>query len=165
MGPMTARGTAVALSACFIALAMAGCYAYRGVEGVQSIAPGSRARVMLTPSGQQSFETRTGRGTPSPEGQVVASDSDSLYVAVGSAVLARSGQAFGTGIDTVGIPLAHIAELQHKELDTRRTAVLMAAGGIAIGAFIVWRFRVAGGSLPPNTAPPPGDLLVPRPVR
>ena len=165
MRSMTARGPAVPLIAGCIVLAMAGCYSYRGVEGVQSLAPGTRARAMLTPLGQQSFETRTGRLGPNPEGQVVRSDSDSLYVAVGSAVLARAGQAFGTGIDTVGIPLAHIAELQQKELNAPRTAVLMAAGGIAIGVFVVWRFRVAGGSLPPNTAPPPGDLLVPRPVR
>ncbi len=159
MRAMTARGTAVSLLAGCIALAVAGCYSYRGVEGVQSIAPGSRARAMLTPSGQQSFETRTGRRSPNPEGQVVGSDSDSLYVVVGSAVLARSGQAFGTGIDTVGIPLAHIAELQQKELDTRRTAVLMAAGGIALGAFVIWRFNVAGGSLPSSPVPPPGDYL------
>ncbi len=163
MGPMTAGGTTVSLLAGCIVLAMAGCYSYRGVEGIQSIAPGSRARAMLTPLGQQSFEARTGRRSPNPEGLVVGSDSDSLYVVVGSAVLARAGQAFGTGIDTVGIPLAHIAELQQKELDTRRTAVLMAAGGIAIGAFVVWRFKVAGGSLPTSTVPPPGDYLRPVP--
>lgn len=161
MGPMTGRGTAVFLLAGCIALVMAGCYSYRGVEGIQSLAPGSRARAQLTPSGQANFETRTGRRSPNPEGQVVGSDSDSLYVALGSAALARSGLAFGTGIDTVGIPLAHIAELQRKELDSRRTAVLLAAGGMAAGAFVVWRFRAAGGSTPSSTLPPPGDNFAP----
>lgn len=164
MRPMTAGGTAASLLAgCFV-LAMAGCYSYRSVGGVHDISPGARARALLTLSGQASFEMRTGRRSPSPEGQVVGSDSDSLYVIVGSAVLARSGQAFGTGIDTVGIPLVHIAELQQKELNTRTTAVLAAAGGIAIGAFVVWRFRVAGGSAPSRTVSPPGDAFVPRPV-
>ena len=163
MGPITARGTAVSLLAGCIALAMAGCYSYRGVEGIRSLAPGSRARAQLTPPGRQSFETRTGRRGPDPEGQVVGSDSDSLYVALGSAALARSGLAFGTGVDTVGIPLAHIAELQRKELDSRRTAVLIAAGGIALGAFVIWRFNVAGGSVPSSPVPPPGDYLRPVP--
>lgn len=159
MRPMTAGGTAVSLLASCIALAMAGCYSYRGVEGIESIAPGSRARATLTPSGQESFETRTGRRSPNPEGDVVGSDSDSLYVVVGSALLARSGRAFGTGIDTVGIPLAHIAELQQKEMNTLRTALLAAAGGIAVGALVVWQFKVAGGSEPTSTVPPPGDYL------
>lgn len=159
-----AGGTAASLAAgCFV-LAMAGCYSYRGVEAVHDLPPGSRARALLTRSGQESFEMRTGRRSPNPEGRVVGSDSDSLYVVVGSAVLARSGQAFGTGIDTVGIPLGHIAELQRKELNTRMTAVLAAAGGIAIGAIVVWRFRVAGGSTPPRTVTPPGDAFAPRPV-
>lgn len=161
---MTAGRTAVFLLGGCIAAAMAGCYSYRAVEGVQSIAPGSRARALLTRSGQESFEMRTGRRSPNPEGEVVAADSDSLYVAVGSAVLARAGQAFGTGIDTVGIPLGHIAELQQKELNSRMTAVLAAAGGIAIGAIVVWRFRVAGGTTPTRTVAPPGDAFVPRPV-
>lgn len=161
MGPMAGRGTTFLLLAGCVALATAGCYSYRVVERTQSLAPGSRARALLTPSGQASFERRTGRQSPNPEGQVVGSDSDSLYVAVGSAALARSGRAFGTGIDTVGIPLAHIAELQRKELDSRSTAVLLAVGGIAAGAIVVWRFRAAGGSAPSTTVPPPGDSFSP----
>lgn len=163
MRPVTPGGTAALLVTGCIAL-MAGCYSYRSVEGPGHIPPGARARALLTRPGQESFEIRTGRRSPNPEGEVVGSDSDSLYVVVGSAVLARSGQAFGTGIDTVGIPLGHIAELQRKELNTRMTAVLAAAGGIAIGAIVVWRFRVAGGSTPTRTVAPPGDAFVPRPV-
>ena len=158
MRAMSARGTAVSLLAGCIALAVAGCYSYRGVEGVRALLRDPGPGPCSPP--QASRASRRGRadGVRIPK-VIVGSDSDSLYVVVGSAVLARSGQAFGTGIDTVGIPLAHIAELQQKELDTRRTAVLMAAGGIALGAFVIWRFNVAGGSLPSSPVPPPGDYL------
>ncbi len=141
------RGVGLVVVAVFL-LAGPGCYSYRPVLGVEDLAPGARVRPDLTRQGEVAFETRTRRRGGEIEGDVVRTDADTLYLAVGMPAVAMQSRGLAGGIDTVGIALDEINGIQQKKMDARRTTIVGATGVIGLGAYLLWRFSGSGGSVP-----------------
>lgn len=132
----------------FLLVTGTGCYTYRPVQEIEALAPGERVRPELTREGAASFETGSRRSGREAEGDVVRTDGDTLYLAVGNRAVTMRSRGSVTGIDTVGIPLDHVRGLERKEMDAGRTAIVAGAGGLALGAYVLWRFSGSGGAAP-----------------
>lgn len=132
----------------FLLVAGSGCYTYRPVQEIEALAPGERVRPELIREEASSVETGSRPSGRVAEGDVVRTDGDSLYLAMGTPAVTMRSRGPVTGIDTVGIPLDHVRGLERKEMDAGRTAIVTGAGGLALGAYVLWRFSGSGGAAP-----------------
>jgi len=135
MKSMIAAGLAAAL--------LAGCYTYRPLPSVDALQPPPRSRVgvRLTSDGAVALANQIGPDVLRLEGEVVASDSASLTLAV-----SRTEATRGRGVDWKGerltLPREDIANVQERKLSVPATGLL---GGLVAGGLVA-AYAILGGS-------------------
>lgn len=121
------RAGAVLLLLCFV-LHLGGCYTYAATgDGIPE--PNERVRARLTSSGQAWLVEQSGRARTNVEGTFIRSDPDHFLLTVWRSDLPGTTQ-FRTGIDTLRIPTAHVAQFEQRRLSAGRTIL---AGALAAG--------------------------------
>jgi hypothetical protein len=142
-------------------LAFVNCVSYQTIPSDQGPAPGTPVRATLTGPGALRVSGFFGRPVQSIEGEFLSTGADSLLLGV------RRFAEFGAQHilpDTIAVARTDIALLQERRLSAGRTALAVAASGVAIGVLAIGLFRAAGGS-GGQDGEEPDRIRIPIPVR
>ncbi|MGD2122941.1 MAG: hypothetical protein PVJ76_14405 [Gemmatimonadota bacterium] len=133
------RSCLLALFALFFSGA---CYRYVPVERYQ--APrGSEVRVILTMDGEDEIRGTFGPGVTFLDGPLVRWDAEGLGLSTDLSI-SRDGYPSTTMTDTIQLQPHHIARVELKELDGRRTA-FFTAGVVGVAAVAIIAPSLVGG--------------------
>lgn len=142
---MTIRSYSLALLLLFFSGA---CYRYVPVERFQAT-PGSEVRAILTTDGVEELRGTFGPDLTSVDGPLVRWDWEGLGLLT-EVSIARAGFPATTMTETVQLQPHHIARVEIKELDHRKTA-LFAVGVVGVAAIAaILPSRVGGESNDPG---------------
>ena len=136
---MRIRFCSIVLFALFLSSA---CYRYVPVERYQA-PPGSEVRVTLTMDGEDEIRGTFGPGVASLDGPLARWDSEGLDLLTDLSI-SRQGYPATTMTQTVQLQPHHIARVELRELDGRRTA-LFTAGVVGAAAVAVIAPSLVGG--------------------
>jgi hypothetical protein len=119
-----------------------GCYRYVPVERYQAPS-GSEVRVVLTMDGEDEIRGTFGPGVTSLDGPLVRWDSEGLGLLTDLSI-SREGYPATTMTETVQLQPHHIARVELRELDGRRTA-FFTAGVVGAAAVAIIAPSLVGG--------------------
>lgn len=136
---MTIRSYSLALLLLFFSGA---CYRYVPLEQFQA-APGSEVRAILTVDGVEELRGTFGPDLTSVGGPLVRWDSEGLGLLTELSI-SRAGFPATTMTETVQLQPHHIARVELKELDRRRTA-LFTVGVVGVAAMAIIAPSLIGG--------------------
>jgi hypothetical protein len=150
MGRGTRGGAAI-----LFALSLAGCYTYHAAE-LDRPPVGEQVRMTVTRAGASEYTEVTGRdeAVPRMEGELVAHDGGhmTLRIPVGNPMLPGSANVGSL----IRIPEGEVLQLEQRELNRTRTALLVAGSTVAATALVLAIMDgFAGG---PGIDPGDGDL-------
>lgn len=134
-------------------LALGGCYSYVRV-GASPVADGSDLQLELAPARDVTLEDVTIRGITGIQGRALASDAESLSVAV-SQLWGGEGRSYdATGIG-VRIPRNDIAVVRVKRLSPTKSVVAGLAASAAVVAVVLSVQQIVGSGGGGNPKPLP----------
>lgn len=146
-------------------VAAGGCHRWVPHDG-SPVPAGTEVRVRVTDAGSDDLQRRYGPNDGSLTGPVVAWDSDGVSL-LDQTILRRPGFPSTVVSDTISLPANHLAGVDVKELDGKRTA-LLTAGILVAGGSLVWATRAFGESSGPNeggpTEPPEASIGIRLPL-
>ncbi len=149
---MKAARFLVALIFPWLLVSAMGCYTYVAVTP-ERLSPGQDVRARLQPD--EGGELRSILGTEGSlvEGEVISQDDDALLLYVPTATR-QVGFHSQTLKQRIRVPASSMLDLQRRELDRGRTALVATALGLGIGV-LAW--DALSGKAGANTSTGPGD--------
>lgn len=138
------QATGVALAS--VLLFNVGCYTYQPLAGTQP-QPGQRVSFELTDAGRAALVDQLGQGVVTVDGTLQEITGGQYVLGVSQITTINAGTAHWGG-ERVRIPIADVAHAGTKALSRSRTAVLIGAVVVGLGAIILTRNLVGGGFAP-----------------
>jgi hypothetical protein len=139
----------------FLPALLLGCFNYVPVD-VKAVPVGTPVRAHLSPTGTETFVNRTGLRRATVQGTLVEKRDTSLVFLVRSVSGAQSRASLDDLYQQVDVPRQDIAQIEHKKLNTTKTALMIAGGVVGAGAFLYYSLQGEPGTY---TAPPgPGPV-------
>jgi hypothetical protein len=144
-----------------LVMVTSGCFRYLSVSPSSAPPVGEEVRARLSEGGlvRLAPEIREQQRGSVVEGEVVEADGSALVLAVS---LGSEGAPQRSGRDLrqrVVIPVADVMELELRQLDKKRTAVVLGGAATLLGAFAITElFGGFGGSSRPPGPPDPPEM-------
>ena len=141
-----------------LCIALGGCYAQAPLTTLPPV-PNTHLIAQLSDSGMVSMGTALGSGVVGVEGVVERADPETWVLRMVSATQ-RDGRVIDWNHEAVSFPSRVLIQPEIRKLDKKRS--WLAAGGVAVGAFVLARgFALLGGDENKDTNPPPANILIP----
>ena len=115
-----------------VLLLLCGCYVNAPL--VTAPEPGTELHVTLTDRGSVDLAQYLGRGVASVNGRLIQSDDSAVSVSVTQVVTQSGDDQLWKG-ESVTIPRASIASVQHRKLSFWRSGIV--GGAVAVAAFLI----------------------------
>jgi hypothetical protein len=131
------------------------CYDYRPLAGVAP-QPGQPVSLDVTDQGRVDLAEQLGAGVLRLEGTLQGIERDHYVLGV-SRIAFLNGQVANWSGEKVNVPRADVGLVSERQLSKTRTALTVGAVIAAIGAFVLTRSIIGGGSVDAEKLPPGGQ--------
>lgn len=157
-----ATGTRAALAAAALLLPLSGCFSYVPVT-LEATPEGEDIRVLVTRQGASELAevSEIPGEVPALRGTLIGREQNDVLLRVG---VGQRQEGFHTiSLDqTIRVPSGEILQVERRELDKGKTA-LLTGGALAGSAFIIVSIMDAFGGDPGSEPEPPDEIRIPTP--